>query len=125
MTKYLHDQNIKATLTVAIADTPEKRAKGLAGVIDMDDYSGLLFKYPSIVNDKFWGRGLLFDIDIAFISDRGEIVDIRQIFGGNETSVTSSVPFSKALEVNLGFFQHHGISVGHRVIHKGTTVHIL
>jgi len=125
MTKYLDDQTIKGTLEIEVASTPEARKKGLSGVDKMDNYQGMLFIYPDITNDTFWGKGLNFDLDIAFISDRGEIVDIRQVFANNLDSVKSSVPYLKALEVHMGWFEHHDISIGHRVLHKGTKLHII
>jgi uncharacterized membrane protein (UPF0127 family) len=85
----------------------------------------MFFIFPGIVNTPFNGIDTLFDLDIAFISDVGEIVDIRKIHSGDPTKVISSVPFKFALEVNEGWFEHHGISVGHRVIGRGTKVHII
>jgi uncharacterized membrane protein (UPF0127 family) len=125
ISRYLNDHNIKASLEVTIASTPEDRMRGLQGVDFMDVNHGMLFVFPTLVDDSFWGEGLLIPLDIIFISDIGEILDIRQIFPHDRRKVESSVPYRQALEVNQGWCKVNGISVGMRVIVEGTKVKII
>ncbi|MFO7860054.1 MAG: DUF192 domain-containing protein [Desulfosalsimonas sp.] len=54
-------------------------------------------------------------LDIAFINQDFQIVDIRQMHPEDETRIRSAVEAKYALEVNRGFFNRHGITVGDRV----------
>ena len=44
-------------LKVKIADTPDLLSKGLMFVKEMDQDKGMLFKFPSIIEASFWGKG--------------------------------------------------------------------
>ncbi len=62
-------------LTVAVADTPEKRSQGLMGVTDLGGLDGMLFVFPSDGDVGFWMKNTLIPLDIAFFTANGAFVD--------------------------------------------------
>ncbi|MBW2472285.1 MAG: DUF192 domain-containing protein, partial [Deltaproteobacteria bacterium] len=54
-------------------------------------------------------------LSIAFISSDGEIFQIEHLKPFDLYRVTSTSPAPYALEVNRGFFEENGITVGSRV----------
>lgn len=64
------------TLTVAIADTPQLRSRGLMGVEDFGDVDGMLFVYELPSNGSFWMRDTLVPLDIAFFDQEGRLVQV-------------------------------------------------
>ena len=59
---------------VAVADTPELRARGLMGVTDLGALDGMLFVFPHDSTSRFWMFGTRMPIDIAFFDAEGELV---------------------------------------------------
>ncbi|MDD5147186.1 MAG: DUF192 domain-containing protein [Candidatus Daviesbacteria bacterium] len=106
-------------LNVEIADTQDKRAKGLAGRDSLASDSGMLFIFSEPSKHSFWMKGLLFPLDFIWISgDR--VVSILQNVpppaqGQSDSSLPiyqSSVEVDKVLEVNAGVIQRLNIKVG-------------
>lgn len=96
-----------ARWTVAIADTPELRARGLMGVTDLGPVDGMLFVYPEPVESRFWMRDTLLYLDIAFFDASGELLAVLAM----EPCTTESCPrydpgvaFRWALEAVPGRF---------------------
>ncbi|MDD5415855.1 MAG: DUF192 domain-containing protein [Candidatus Daviesbacteria bacterium] len=104
---------------VEIADTQEKRAKGLAGRSSLASDSGMLFIFSEPSKHSFWMKGLLFPLDFIWISG-DKVVGILQNVpppaqGQPDSSLPiyqSSVEVDKVLEVNAGVVQRLNIKVG-------------
>jgi uncharacterized membrane protein (UPF0127 family) len=64
------------TYKVCIADTEEKREKGLQGVTSLPDDEGMLFIYEEPVQAAFWMKDTYIPLDIIYIDEDGEIVKI-------------------------------------------------
>jgi hypothetical protein len=107
-------------IRVEIADTPDKREKGLGGVTSLGENEGMLF-----VSDQkdtspiFWMKGMLIPLDIIWIND-GKVVKIDKNIPNPDPntpeselkrySPTSVVDY--VLEVNAGFSDKFGLKVG-------------
>ena len=63
-------------LTVAVADTPDARARGLAGTADLGPLDGMLFVYPDPVDTGFFMRGVVMPLDIAFVDADGRVLEV-------------------------------------------------
>jgi len=99
-------------LNVKIADTEESQAKGLMFVKDLPRDSGMLFIFGSNRKLNFWGENTFLPLDIAFVDDKGRIVNIGVISPLSRKTVSSSSPCKYAIEANVGFFSENGIKVG-------------
>ena len=62
-------------IKVEIADTKEKRNKGLGGKDNMGDEEGMLFIFPETKKHTFWMKGLKFPLDFVWIRGN-KVVDI-------------------------------------------------
>jgi len=108
-------------LNVEIADNYLTMAKGLMGRQELPQNAGMLFKFPSITEARFWGKDTYIPLDIAFIHD-DKIVDIGYITPLSTRSTISRVPCTMALETNAGFFNKNRISIGHKVSINGNEI---
>lgn len=106
-------------IRVEVAKTPAQRQYGLMERSRLDDDAGMLFVYPEVMppTHSFWMYKTLIPLDIAFISEAGEIRAIQSMApcpatGTGCPSYPATVPFTMALEMNLGYFQKHDIGVG-------------
>ncbi|XKT75141.1 MAG: DUF192 domain-containing protein [Patescibacteria group bacterium UBA2103] len=98
-------------LKVAIANTPETRAKGLSGLESLPQSHGLLFVFDE--NEKYgiWMKGMNFPIDIMWLNE-----DFRVVYYKANVP-TSSYPkifypptnARYVLETNAGFIEEHGV----------------
>ncbi len=67
----LKDKNLK----VMIANTPEKRLKGLSDRKDLGKFDGMMFLFDDFSRHGFVMRDMLFNIDIVWFNS-GKVVDI-------------------------------------------------
>jgi uncharacterized membrane protein (UPF0127 family) len=112
----------KVTLTlggkqyrIAYADTAMERQLGLMYRRKMCDDCGMLFKFDSVRVASIWMKNTYIPLDLAYITQQGEIVDIKQLTPHDLTSVSSSEPILYALEMNQGWFAKQDIRVGDKV----------
>lgn len=102
-----------ATVWVEIADDPAERERGLMMRRKLDEDHGMLFVFESSSRQSFWMRNTLIPLSIAYMDDRGEILEIHDMFPLDRSAVVSqSESVRYALEVNRGWFARRGIGVG-------------
>lgn len=105
-----------------VADTPDKRGKGLGNRESIASDSGMLFIFESSKKYQFWMKGLKFPLDFIFIRD-GKVVDLLRNIdpptSGQDDSALPVyepvVPIDMTLEVNKGFIDAHNIRIGDTV----------
>ncbi len=61
---------------VEIADTDEKRIKGLSGRKSLSEDEGMIFVFDQPGMYGFWMKDMLFSIDIIWLSEEGRVVHI-------------------------------------------------
>lgn len=109
-------------ISIAIADTQEKRSKGLGGRENLASDSGMLFVFDRADRYSFWMKGLKFPLDFVWIRDM-EVVDISENVqppaeGTPDSSLqiySANTGVDKVLEVAGGFVKAHGIKVGDKI----------
>jgi len=107
---------------VELADTSEKRFKGLSGVREMPEDQGMLFVFESQdVEAQFVMRDMYIPLDIIWI-DNNEVVKIDANLEPRPGVVDDSQlmfyvgnSIDYVLEVNGGFAEKNGIKVGSKV----------
>jgi uncharacterized membrane protein (UPF0127 family) len=110
-------------LNIEIADTEEKRQKGLGGRKSLAEGSGMLFVFPQKqVFPSFWMKGMLIPLDMIWIN-KGFVVKIdKNVPAPAAETPDSKLPFYRpnsavdyVLEVNAGFSDKNGIKIGDSV----------
>lgn len=114
-------------IQVQLADTADKRSKGLSGTSKLDVDSGMLFVFDSKnVSPSFWMKDMLIPIDIIWISD-GKIIKIdknvpvpaKNTPDTKLKTYSAGKPIDYVLEVNAGFSDQNKIKVGDSVNSSG------
>jgi uncharacterized protein len=106
-------------LTVQIADTPEKRDKGLMFVEKLPINEGMLFVFSGKTYGGFWMKNTLIPLSIAFLDSDGRILKILDMLPCKEEFCPTYDPelfYYYALEVNLGWFEKNQIKEGDFVL---------
>ncbi|MCA1716362.1 MAG: DUF192 domain-containing protein [Actinobacteria bacterium] len=102
---------------VEIADTDAERQTGLMRRTVLPEDAGMLFVFEGEQTLSFWMRDTLIPLSIAYIDAEGRIVDIQdmQPLDDIPPHYVSAGPAQYALEVNQGFFEERGVTVGDTV----------
>lgn len=96
-----------------VATTAQELLKGLSGVASLDKWGGMLFDFGCAFSPIMTPRGLEFPVDLAFITDRGKIVEIHRLdpeYGFTQGTTRRDIRY--ALEVPVGFFELYDVSIG-------------
>ena len=103
---------------ISVADSPEERERGLMGVESLGRDAGMVFVFQDQVSDPFWMKDTLIPLSIAFWNDDGVIIDILEMEPCLQDSCPTyvpSLPYTYALEMNAGWFEHRDIAPGDHV----------
>lgn len=102
-------------LYVEFADTPIKREYGLKNRRYLHRNAGMLFKFPYSYRLGFWMQDTYLPLDIAFLSDNGEILQISEMIPMSTRPVISKKICRYALETNKNWFKNNNVDVGSKV----------
>ncbi|MCH8003072.1 MAG: DUF192 domain-containing protein [Nanoarchaeota archaeon] len=106
-------------VNVEIADSLEERSSGLMFREFLDENSGMLFVFDDEDYYSFWMKNTLIPLDIIFISENLEIVDIIYAEPCREDSCKSYKPIKPAkyvLEVNGNFTIKNDVKIGNKIV---------
>ncbi len=108
-----------ARIKVEVADTPEKRSKGLSGRQPLASDEGMLFVFPAADTYSFWMKGLTFPLDFVWIKGDQAIAVSSNVpppaVGQTDASLPiykSQDPVDKVLELQAGTVQGLNIKPG-------------
>ena len=114
----INDQKLK----VEIADTQDKRSKGLGGRESLATDSGMLFIFPKPDKYPFWMKGLKFPLDFIYIREDKVIDFLPNIQPPSAGATDESLPIylpreevDKVLEVASGTIEKLNIKVGDKI----------
>lgn len=99
-------------LSIEIADTPSRRAMGLMNRKSLGEDEGMLFKFTHNDYLCFWMKNTYIPLSIAFLSDKGKVLQIEEMKPRCTSAVRANYPCKFALEANLGWFMKNDIGVG-------------
>jgi len=102
-------------LLVEIARTAYEQEMGLMHRSSLAEDKGMLFIYDSDQKLTFWMKNTSIPLSIAFIASDGIIKEIYDMKPFSLKLVSSHHSVRYALEVNQGFFERFGITVGDRL----------
>ena len=107
-----------ATVDVRIANTQPQRYTGLSDTESLGPNEGMLFVHETEGQYAYVMRDMDFDIDIIFIAENGTITTIHHASAppeGERYSEQYAGRGKYVLEVNRGWTNRTGVSVGDRV----------
>jgi len=103
-----------------VADTDEKRVKGLMFADPLDDFEIVFFKFPRKGQHGFWNKNVEFSLSLAFLDDDFEIIDFKDLEKQSTKLVSpKSDDVKYVVEAKKGIFEKLGISLGDKLILKG------
>lgn len=91
------------------------RAQGLMHRRQMPRNRGMLFVFEQPSRYCMWMRNTLIPLAVAFIDERGEILNIEEMAPETETNHCAAKPARYALEMNAGWFSAHKLAAGARI----------
>lgn len=95
-----------------VASTTGTRSQGLMLRKSMAQGAGMLFLFDESAGHCMWMKNTLIPLSVAFIDERGQIVNIADMQPLDETTHCAVRPARYALEMNQGWFAKRGISPG-------------
>jgi uncharacterized membrane protein (UPF0127 family) len=108
--------SVIASIDIDIVETPHAHARGLMGVESMKLTQGMLFVYGEAEDMVFWMRNTPLSLDIIFISDTKEVINIaKNTVQMTDNRYRSEKPAQFVVEVISGFCEKYGIESGTRV----------
>jgi uncharacterized membrane protein (UPF0127 family) len=95
-----------------VAATPESRQTGMMLRTSMPSHRGMLFVFPEVAKHCMWMRNTLVPLSVAFLDDKGRILNVEDMQPKTEVNHCSVSPVRYALEMNLGWFRSRGLGPG-------------
>ncbi len=107
-----------ANLVAAVADTPLERERGLSGTHFLNGSNGMFFVFEEADDHGFWMKDMDKPIDIIWIGENNEVVDIRENVSPDTYPQVfkPSAPAKYVLEVMSGWASQNGIEIGHTIM---------
>ncbi len=99
-------------IVVEVANKPSTRSAGLMFRKEMDPDNGMLFVFADNTQRAFWMKNTLIPLSIAFINEKGVILNILEMPPETENSFFSNGPAKYALEMNAGWFERNKMKPG-------------
>jgi len=103
------------SVSIEVPRTFSKFMEGLMWRKEISDGQGMIFQWNQDGPRAFWMENTYIGLDIVYVNQGNKIVSIKKAKPLDLASVPSSDDASYAIEVALGWCEHHGISVGDSV----------
>jgi uncharacterized protein len=110
-----------ACVAVEVADTDAARIRGLQGRFSLNEGTGMLFVFPQQDVLNFWMKDTLIPLDLIWINEAKQVVDIKSVPPCQENPCPIYTPAAYALyvlEINAGAAQKYNINVGDTAVFK-------
>ena len=98
-----------------VAADQQNRMQGLMNRRSMATNQGMLFVFTQADRHCMWMRNTLLPLSVAFLDERGQILNIEDMKPQTENNHCAASPARFALEMNQGWFASKGIKAGQRI----------
>ncbi len=95
-----------------VADSFSTRMQGLMRRTSLPPNGGMLFRFDEDGTHCMWMKNTLIPLSVAFIDERGAIINIADMQPHSEQSHCAARPARYALEMTQGWFAQRGIRAG-------------
>jgi len=103
-------------LIVELAISDQEQETGLMDRTTLGSDRGMLFVFDRPRHASFWMHNTAIPLDLAYLDEKGEILEILPLIPFEEKSVNSkSDKVAYALEVNRDWFSSRGLKAGQKV----------
>ena len=101
-------------ITVELAQTPASQQQGLSGRASLGVNQGMLFIFDQDGQRQFWMKEMNFPLDIIWLNKEGQILGIATAVATSTypAPILSPGPIRQVLEVNAGYAQKYGLTIG-------------
>jgi hypothetical protein len=104
---------------VELADTDQKRERGLMFRKELPDGQGMLFLFDEEREHTFWMKDTLIPLDIIFVDGSGRVTDVVASARPLSLEPRTGGPARMVLEVPGGWARAHDVRVGDRMRVEG------
>lgn len=122
---HIKEANINGRVfQIEVADTENKRSKGLMNRESISDYNAMLFVFENEKRRSFWMKNTLVPLDLIFLSSSGEVLEIYNMvtqIGHQDAQLKiyrSTEPVKLAMEVRGGLVEEIPIWVGSYILFR-------
>ena len=98
-----------------VADTIERRTRGLMYRSALPPDTGMLFAFPLETNSPFWNRDTPLDLEIALLDAQGTILEILALAAQDATLVSPLTLYLYAVEMPAGWWARQDAGPGDRI----------
>ena len=98
-----------------VADSFATRTQGLMDRTSLPPNGGMLFVFDEDGTHCMWMKNTLIPLSVAFLDERGAIVNIADMQPRSEQSHCAARPARYALEMTQGWFAQRGLRAGARL----------
>ena len=110
------------TLLLEVADTFERRTRGLMFRTALPPASGMVFAFPEETLGPFWAKDTPLSLDIAFLDEEGRIQSILRLERLSTELIAPEEPYLYAVEMAAGWFAEQAAGPGDRFLLSSTVV---
>ncbi len=104
-------------LNIEIAESDYEIQTGLMYREKMETNQAMLFIFPDVAYHSFYMKNTLIPLDIIFVDEGLNIVNIKQNASPlDESGIPSGMPIQYVLEVNAGLTESWGVELGDRIV---------
>lgn len=105
------------TVGVLVANTPQRRSRGMMYRSGMPEQSGMIFIWEQTRprTGGFWNPNVPIDLDVAWLDEDGSIMEFTVLIAGDATVKGPSEPYYFVVEMPRGRFASLGIGLGDRI----------
>ena len=106
------------TLAVLVADTPERRSRGMMYRSGLPPRSGMIFIWEQTHprSGGFWNPNVPIDLDVAWLDRDGVILEFTVLIANDSEIKRPEQDYWFVLEMPRGRFEELGIRLGDRVL---------
>ena len=106
------------TVGVLVADTGERRTRGLMYWTDLPPRTGMIFIWEDALpkTGGFWNPNVPMDLHVAWLDEDGTVLSFTTLIAYDEQIKRPPDEYYHVLEMPRGRFEELGIEVGDRVL---------
>ena len=104
------------TVSLLVADTFERRTRGLMYRRSLPRDTSMLFVFPAETTSPFWNKDTPLDLDLAFLDASGAVQSVTSLRRLSAELVAPEQPYLYSAKLPQGWLAQQGLGVGARFL---------